>query len=156
MKTNGRIVTLAAILAGMVMLGNPAAAQQGGQQGKRAEKMIEKLNLTPDQQTKIKAIREQFKSQNATSIAEIKTLRNQMKQQMQNKDKDGAKATRDQIKAKMEAMKPAREQMRSQIEQILTPEQRSQLATMKQERKEKMQDRRQERRGKRGGNGSVK
>jgi Spy/CpxP family protein refolding chaperone len=143
------------VLTGMVMVGVTAYAQPGrGNREKKREEVAKQLNLTRDQKEKIKASRQEFKNENATALGEIKALREQMKEQMKNKDREGAKATREQIRAKMLALKPARDAMRSQLEQVLTPEQRQQLASLREARKEKMQDRRKEWREKHRGEGS--
>lgn len=155
MKTNRIVTGIVVVLTGMVMLGMSAYAQPGrGNREKKREEVAKQLNLTRDQKEQIRTSRQEFKNRNATALGEIKALREQMKEQMKNKDREGAKATREQIRAKMLALKPARDAMRQQLEQILTPEQRQQLASLREERKERMQDRRKEWREKHRGQGS--
>jgi Spy/CpxP family protein refolding chaperone len=144
MKINRIIAMLTVALVGMMMLGASAYAQNPGRRGDRGQKLAQKLNLTQAQKDQIKANREQFKTTNAAALAEIKALREQMKQQLKNNDREGAKATREQIKAKQQALKPAREATREQMKNILTPEQREQLAKLMAERKERIEARRKE------------
>jgi Spy/CpxP family protein refolding chaperone len=157
MKTNRIVTGIIVVLTGMVMLSVAANAQPGrGNKDKerKREEVGRQLNLTQDQKERIRASRQEFKRENATALGEIKALREQMKEQMKNKDREGAKSTREQIRAKMLALKPARDAMRQQLEQILTPEQRQQLANLREERKERMQDRRKEWREKHRGEGN--
>lgn len=140
------LVGTLAIGAMSLALTVPSVYAQGGHgkgngKGERHEKMAEKLNLTADQKTQIKALRDAFKQQNASAIAEVKALRDQMHEQMKNKDKEGAKATREQIKAKMEALRPAHQKLHEQILALLTPEQRAQAEKMRQEHKDRKHDR---------------
>jgi periplasmic protein CpxP/Spy len=158
MKTNRIVTGILVVVTGMLMLSMAAYAQPGrGNKERKREQIKKELNLTQDQKDRIRTSRQEFKNKNATALGELKTLREQMKEQMKNKDREGAKATREQIRAKMLALKPARDAMRQQLEQILTPEQRQQLANLREERKEKMQDRRKEwrekHRGRRNGDG---
>ena len=140
MKTNRIIAGLAIALIGMVMLGNGAFAQKEG----RREAIGRKLDLTDAQKEQIRANREKFKTDNAAALAEIKALREQLKTQIKNKDAAGAQATKEQLKAKMQALKPAREAMGSNMKQILTAEQQQKLERLRAERKENLKERRKE------------
>jgi protein CpxP len=140
MKTNRIFTVLAMALIGMVMLGNGAFAQKDGRRGAIARK----LDLTDAQKEQIKANREKFKTDNAAALAEIKALREQLKNQIKNKDAAGAKATREQLKAKMQALKPAREALQGQMKQLLTAEQQQKLEKLRAERREQIKERRKE------------
>ncbi len=160
MKIRSFVGTLA-ICAMSVALAAPATFAQGGHgrggghgNGDGEGKMAEKLNLTADQKAQIKALRDAFKQQNASAIAEVKTLRDQMRDQKQNKDKEAAKATRDQLKAKMEVLRPAHQKLHEQILALLTPEQRAQAEKMHEEHKDRKHDRKKDRRN--GGDGEAK
>lgn len=142
MKMNIFLGALIVAVVGMMTLHTPAAAQNrqhGGGNGMGAGKMgkvMEKLNLTADQKEKIKALREQFKKDNATALNEVKGLRDQMKNAREQKDRTQAQSLRDQMKTKMDALRPARERLQNQIAAVLTAEQKVQLEKMKAERKE--------------------
>lgn len=149
MMKNRIIAGLAMALMGMTMLGATTFAQKPGRRGE----LIKKLDLTPAQQAQLKADREKFRTDNAAALAEIKTLRDQLKTQIKNKDVAGAKATKEQLAAKMQALKPAREAMGNQAKQILTPDQQQKLEQLRAERKEKLQERRKEWKDKHPGTG---
>jgi Spy/CpxP family protein refolding chaperone len=141
MNTKGII----AVLVGITILGSVAFAQPGGKQrGERRQEIAQKLNLTPAQIDQLKANREQFKSQNQAALSEIKALREQLKEYIKNHDEANAKATLAQIKAKMQALKPAREALQQQNKGILTPEQQAEFEKLRAERKQKIEERRKE------------
>lgn len=134
--------TLGIALMGMMMVGSATFAQGNGdgmgggrKHMQKLEKAAERLNLTADQKAKIKALRDQFKTAHQSTFAEMKSLKAQIK--AAGKGTDQAKALREQMKAKMESLRPAQEQLHQQILAILTPEQRAQMEQMKAERKQK-------------------
>ncbi len=134
--------TLGIALMGMMMVGSATFAQGNGdgmgggrKHMQKLEKAAERLNLTADQKAKIKALRDQFKTTHQATFAEMKTLKAQIK--AAGKGTDQAKALREQMKTKMQSLRPAQEQLHQQILAILTPEQRTQMEQMKAERKEK-------------------
>ncbi|MDB5035861.1 MAG: Periplasmic repressor CpxP [Chlorobi bacterium] len=151
MKTKSILGNFGIALVGAMMImasaafaqGKPDKADRMARRGEMKDKLIQKLNITADQQAKLKALRDQFKAQNSGSMSEIKALREKMQEYAKNHDEANLKATRDQLKAKMEAMKPAREQLRAQMKAILTPDQQAQLEKLKADRKAKMQDRKE-------------
>lgn len=148
MKITSLVGTLAlcAMSLALVVPSIHAQGEHGKGHGKGHGKMFKKLNLTDDQKAQIKALRDGFKQQNASAIAEVKALREKMREQMKSKDTEGAKATREQLKAKMEALRPAHEQLREKIKAILTPEQRAQAEKMREEHKARKHDRKKDRR----------
>ena len=109
----------------------------GGPGGGDLMKLAQKLNITDDQKAQIKALRDQFQQQNAGTLGEVKALHEKMKEYRKSDDKTNAMATREQIKTKMESLRPAHEQLRAKMLAILTADQRAQLEQMKAERKEK-------------------
>ena len=127
------------VMVAIMATGSFAYAHGGGKgnKGGGIQKVIARLNLTADQQARIKAIRESFKSANAGTIEQIKTLHTQLRTARQNKDEAQVKSLREQIKGKMESMRPAREQMIAQIKAVLTAEQRAELEKMMARHKEK-------------------
>lgn len=134
-------------LAVLVSIAAAAPATARGGKGHRGgkdmiERIISRLDLTQDQVTRIKAIRESFKSQNATLIAEVKQIHEQAAAARKAGDKERAMEIRASAKPKMEQLKAAREQMKEQVLAVLTAEQRAELEKMKSERKEKKGGRR--------------
>ena len=123
------------MLASVTALAGPAHGGRGGKHGFKIQKMVERLNLTADQQARIKALQEQFKTANAGTIQEMKTLRERMKEQARAQDRTGMQATRQQIEAKKEQLAAARDRMMEQVRQILTAEQRAELDKMLAEKK---------------------
>lgn len=159
MKTRSLLSMVSVMVLGLILIGSVANAQppRGEKKHKAAKHMGQKLNLTDQQKQQIKALREQFRNANSATLDEIKALRDQMREALKSKDKEAAKALREQLKAKMEALKPAREQLHQQIGALLTPEQREMVEKMKAERKERREDRREKWRkhhGKKDGTGA--
>jgi Spy/CpxP family protein refolding chaperone len=141
-----RVLKIAGVItaiAMMLLITTVYAANNGGghrgrgmgMPGERIERMADELNLSDAQKSQIKAIQEQFKTRNASTFEELKTLHETARQQMKDKNTEGAQATRDQIKAKMETLKAAGEQMSSQIRNVLTADQQAKFDEMKQNHK---------------------
>lgn len=103
---------------------NPQAqtAPKGLHHGKRMQKLTKELNLTPDQQTKIKPIFQQARAQ-AKTIRQDTTL------------------NQDQKKAKF---KELHENTMAQLNGILTPEQQAQLKQLQEQRRAQWQQRHQQ------------
>jgi protein CpxP len=127
---------------GTLALSTAAFAQKGkGGEGMHHEmeegmgKIAKELNLTDAQKAQIKSLREQFKKDNAATLQDIKSLHEQMKQAMKDKNRDQAKSIREQIQAKMQTLQPARQNLMTQIKAVLTPEQRTKLEQSMAERK---------------------
>lgn len=135
-----------------VMAVNSAALAQKDHKGGNHKKAgaFKRLDLTDDQKAQIKALRDAFKQQNEGTFQEIKALRDQMKDARENQDKERAKAIHEQIKSKMESLRPAKEELQRRIAAILTPEQRAELEKMKANHKEHRGEGRRGK-GKRGG-----
>lgn len=106
-------------------------------EGRMADRMAQKLNLTDAQKEQIKTIRESFREQNKAFFDQAKATREQMREAR----KAGDTAKADQLKATMEQnrtqMKHMREQLHAEIAKILTPEQREEFAKMQQMREER-------------------
>lgn len=129
----------------------PLTAGQGHRGGKdrreKIEKALKRVDLTQEQKTQIKAIRDQFKSQHSSLIEELKTAHEQMRDARKSGNREQAEELRTAMAPKVEQLRAAREQMKTQILALLTPEQRAELEKMKGERKER-KDRKGEARGK--------
>ncbi|HVZ38604.1 MAG TPA: periplasmic heavy metal sensor [Candidatus Kapabacteria bacterium] len=157
MKTRMMNSVVASVILGLVVMASAAFAQgptpkQVERRQAMAKHLKEKLGLSDDQAKQIKALRDQFRKDNSGALQEIKALRDQLRDAIKSNDKTKAKALKDQLKAKMESLKPAREQLRAKVGAILTPEQRDMLEKMRQERKQRRQERREKWR--QGGNAS--
>ena len=97
-------------------------APQGHRHGQRMQKLTQELNLTADQQAKIKPIFQQARAQGKT-IHQDTTL---------NKDQ------------KMAKMKELHQNTMAQLNEILTPEQQTQLKQLQEQRKAQWQQRHQQ------------
>jgi periplasmic protein CpxP/Spy len=103
---------------------NPQAqtAPKGHRHGQRMQKLTQELNLTPNQQTKIKPIFQKAHAQ-AKTIRQDATL---------NKDQ------------KMAKMKELHQNTMAQLNEILTPEQQTQLKQLQEQRRAQWQQRHQQ------------
>jgi Spy/CpxP family protein refolding chaperone len=92
----------------------PTNAPAGpGKMGQHQDKLVQELNMTPEQVTKWKAIRETF-------VQQVKTVR------------ENASLTEEQKKTQLEALRAT---LKTQIEGVLTPEQLAKLEALKKEHK---------------------
>jgi protein CpxP len=116
------VVVLAAlaIVAGMVGVSIPAAAQGTAQDAVKAtlQKISEALNLTDDQKEKLRPILQE-------EVDKMKAVR------------DDTSLTPDQKKAKLREIHEA---YRPKVNDVLTPEQQAKWQKMKEEAKEKMKE----------------
>ena len=140
--------TLVAVLA----LSATAIAQPGergdrckGKRGDHAKKIFATLDLTDTQKEQIQALHEDFKEENSDLFEQMKDLRQQAREQRQSGDKDGAAATREEMKELGEGLRAAREELHEQVKALLTEEQQAQLQEMKEKH-----ERKRGRKGKRG------
>ncbi len=119
--------------------GNLTTEEREAKRAERAEKIKEALGLSDTQAEEMKAIRAKYKPQMQALREEAKAL------------KEGG-ASREEVKEALGDRKQAlREQMKSEIEGILTPEQAQKLEEMKGNRR----GRRSQRQGRRQGNTTV-
>jgi protein CpxP len=97
------------------------------------------LNLSEDQKTQLKTLHETFKANNKATFDEMHTLFQQKHDNTLTADGEARmKVLRDQMKA-------AHQQLRANSMNLLTAEQKTQLETMKAERKQKWEERRKTR-----------
>jgi len=129
MKRSKEYLILAVALAAALFVSTVEAQEKGERKGPRGDRaemagehMIKELGLNADQAAKVKALQEAERAQR-------QAIRND------------ASLTREQ---KMEKVKALREATVKQVDEVLTPEQR----TKAQEMRAKMQERMKERRGK--------
>ena len=146
MKMKGMMV--AALLGMMMMTTADMTARGGGERGPRIMKHLRGLDLTEAQKEQIKAIAEEFRAEHADEIEQMKSLHQQAREQRQNGDNEGAKATMEQAREIRESMKEAHGELKEAILAVLTDEQRAEL----EERKERCGDKKKKR-GERGEKG---
>ncbi len=121
---------------------NSVLAKTPGQSGKTTQKnkdgMIEKLNLTADQKTKIESIKTKYKPQMEQKRQALKKAMEEKRALMKNSAPD------DQVRAKYKEIQTLRQEKgnlalerKLEIRKVLTPEQLKQLAEMEQNHKGK-------------------
>lgn len=110
--------------------------------------IFESLNLTDAQQAQIDELRAGFKAENGPTIERMKELRGQMREQLRNRDREGAQATRAQIGELRKELAAAGSELRERIGAVLTDEQKAILkehqGQMEECRRLKMEERRDE------------
>ena len=95
-----------------------------------------KLNLSEDQKAQLKTLHESFRASNKAAFEEMHSLRQQKRENTLTADGQARMSVlRDQMKA-------GHEQLRASSLNLLTAEQKTQLETLKAERKQKMEERR--------------
>jgi len=116
--------------------------QQGGQQQRmqgRGDRMAQELNLTQEQQTRIRQIRESAKQQMQSVLtAEQRTQVETARQQRQRPNLNLTEQQRQQ-------MRQIRESTKQQIDAVLTPEQRVRAEQLRQQHQQQRQQHRQQR-----------
>ena len=124
------MLALTAVLAGLAV----AAPQGGGQRrgGKGGANMgvmrlVNQLNLTDEQKTKVMAIAAKYAESTKTQREEMMKLQRDKKQGTASADAD------DKLKALRKELNQANKAMRDEITPILTAEQRTQLETLMKE-----------------------
>jgi Spy/CpxP family protein refolding chaperone len=113
----------------------------GHKRGMHHKKMAEKLNLTPEQQEQMKALKKSFYEQNKDALGEMKASYKKLRdlKQQGNASPEEVAALKASLKQQREALKPQSEALRAQMKTILTPEQVQQMEAWKQKRLEKHQ-----------------
>jgi periplasmic protein CpxP/Spy len=120
--------------ASLIAQNTPDQTPQGEKRrGDRGGKWMQELNLTADQQAKIKAIREQEKSASADRRTQMKAAFDQMR------SLSAGSATDDQLRAQHQQVQQLRQQAEDRrfetmlkIRAVLTPEQRTKMAELMQ------------------------
>ena len=151
MNTRMIFRTAAASVAALALaLSTTLYAQPGHGSGKmgrgeKMEKMAAKLNLTEQQKTQIKALRDNFKKEHEAQLSEMKSLGQQMRELKGSGNSEQAKQLREKMKTIKQSLQADREKLQQQISALLTPEQRQQLEEHKAERKEHREQKKGER-----------
>ncbi len=140
---NKKIITLSA-LAVSLSLSVPLAYAHHSQcvGGANIEKMVKALDLTPDQKTKIMAIRDQVKPQIQAKRQDMRTVHMQINDLYKADTLDESKLDEliNQEKDTFGAILKIRANERRDIAAILTPEQKAKLADMMQKMEKKHQE----------------
>lgn len=137
--TLGGAVALVGADVLQTQLTSPAIAQEApnngrgrGDRGGRGMQMLEQLNLSETQRQQIQAIREQAKANSEQLREQMQTAREQMRALM------ASNASESELRQQHQVIENWRDQMSDrrfdtmlQIRQVLTPEQRAQLAELK-------------------------
>jgi len=135
-----KFMTMAAVLAlsTTVAFAAPHEGKGGkfgrGGRGEFGARFAEKLNLTDAQKAQIKTIRQNFREQNKTFFESSRNTFQQFREAKQANDTARLESLKPQLEASRAQMQQLREQERTQILAILTPEQRTQYEALKAER----------------------
>ncbi|MDG2991384.1 Spy/CpxP family protein refolding chaperone [Candidatus Synechococcus calcipolaris G9] len=146
-KQSLALVAILGTLAPTVMVATPSFAQSEGQpsRGRWGDRQpgegLSNLNLTPEQTQQMQAVRQQYQGQMEQTHNQLQTARNQMKELM------NSGASESQIQAKFREVQELQNRMANlrfesmmAVRSILTPEQRQQLTTQMQQRRQQRQN----------------
>ncbi len=123
----------------------PAAAQPAGPGGNRPNRM-ERLNLdlTPEQTTRMQAVRNKYKEQMTQARNRLKQARTELRQLMASgAPENQTRAKFEQVRQWQEQLAELRFQSMSEINGILTPAQRQQLNNQMEQRQQQWGNRQQ-------------
>jgi Spy/CpxP family protein refolding chaperone len=98
-----------------------------GRKGDGRKDCWEQLELSREQLARIAELRNEYHADNAALMQEIRELHTDMREARRNRDREAAEAIREEIRAKMAELKAAQEQLKSDIHNVLTEEQRQAL-----------------------------
>lgn len=119
-----------------------------GRRGKRGmKKIFQELNLTTEQQQRIQAIRQESKENNSSLRQEMRQTKEEMRELMANDTSDNElRQQHEKIQNLKKELGNQRFETMLKIRQVLTPEQRTKMAELKQQRWEKRRQRWESRR----------
>ncbi len=118
------------------MRGKHGGGKGFGHRGGGMHRGFAQLNLSEEQKLQMKNLHEGFKAGHEASFKEMQTLF------QQKRDKTLTADGQARMQELRKQLKADRQQLRGSIQNILTAEQKTQLETMKQERRQKMEERR--------------
>lgn len=118
------------MLGVMIAYGQPNGKECEGKRGPKGPP-LEALDLSEAQKAQLESLRTEFEATYADELAEMKELHEQVKEQRQSGDREGAKETMTEIKELRETLKSRHEEMKEKVDAILTDEQKAQLEEMK-------------------------
>ncbi|BAQ63813.1 hypothetical protein GM3709_578 [Geminocystis sp. NIES-3709] len=124
---------------------NPTILAQMGQRGKDKGDMLEKLNLSTEQQQQMQSIRTKYQPQMETLKQQMRTEKDKLRQMMTNNDsQNNLRSQHSKITSLSQQMGDLRFQSMLEMREVLTPEQRQQWNQMMEEKKASWQERRQQ------------
>lgn len=112
---------------------SPRGDWKGGRHGEAgmSEKLAQKLNLSDAQKAEIKAIEQQFRTDNAAFFQTARQTREDFRAAKQANDQARVDALKATMESQRAQMKQLRDAQREKIRNILTPDQRAQFDAMK-------------------------
>jgi protein CpxP len=118
--------------------GKPYAGKKmgwgGGKHKGHHQAFMKDLNLTAEQQAKIKSIRESFRESHKSEFEAMKAKHQELRKLKQSgADAQTLAAKREELKGQFPNLKADRERMMNDIKAVLTPEQRAKLEAKKAE-----------------------
>lgn len=118
---------------------------QRGPDGGRGERWLEQLNLSPQQQQQLSAIRQKYKGQMEPIRQQLRTNQDELRRLMASDTANAAsiRAKHDQITGLRQQLNQLRFESMLESREILSPEQRQQLAQQMNNRRAKWQNKRQ-------------
>lgn len=119
------------------MMGSPMAAMMGGRRG---ERMLETAGVSVEQRAQIRQLVEAARADGQARRDDARKLHEQLRQLFTQPtvDANAAEALRQQQLAQFDAASKRRLQLMLDLSRVLTPEQRSKLAALAQQRHERM------------------
>lgn len=122
----------------------PASAQMGPRggleegDGPRAERWEQRLNLTPEQRQKINSIRSQNRDQMRSLMTELRQARQRFSQLLSSNASDAEiRQQRQRVESLSQRLRDARFDSMLQVRSVLTPQQRQELAQMREQRRDR-------------------
>lgn len=135
------ILTLVAAL-GLSLVALPGSARPGmmagPESGERMERMIERLDLSEEQQSQVGDIMNSARTDAAADRERVRQIHQEMKSLVQNFDEGRAQELADELGQITARQTYQRTATQAQIYSLLTPEQREQMSSMREKRKERM------------------
>ncbi|HEY9767545.1 MAG TPA: Spy/CpxP family protein refolding chaperone [Coleofasciculaceae cyanobacterium] len=109
-----------------------------GSRGRGMERLMQQLNLTPEQSEQIKAIKEQSKTETQALMQQMQTSRQEMRSLL------ASDSSPEQLRDRHQAVQNLHQELGTnrfetmlEIREVLTPEQRTQMAELIEQRREK-------------------
>ncbi|MGF1588312.1 MAG: Spy/CpxP family protein refolding chaperone [Pleurocapsa sp.] len=111
---------------------------KSGGRGTGMERLMQQLNLTPEQSEQIKAIKEQSKAENQALMEQMQTSREEMRSLL------AGDSSPEQLRDKHQAIQNLHQELGNnrfetilEIREVLTPEQRTQMADLIEQRRDR-------------------
>lgn len=112
--------------------------KHGDKRGMSIDRLVEQLDLTSEQSEQIKAIEEQAETQNQALFEQLQTNRQEMQSLIaSDADPEQLRATHQNGQNLRQELDTNRFETLLEIREVLTPEQRTQMAQMQEQRKDR-------------------